>query len=205
MLLAWTIPPRLMLGLTACMVLALMSYCAALGWCAVCSCALPRSCACCSHGAPGWRAAQAAGCPGTRAGCRPIEQPFPRWRRRIVELSRCSCKRCAVRRARMCLRFGIARCCARRHCAGFVLLMLGYRVTVRGWQHVAPARSAGAVTAQPHMCWLHACRMQLRPTRQPGGLAWGQPSAGSPARQTRLTRRPRRWGCSTTSPGWTRS
>ena len=26
-----------------------------------------------------------------------------------------------------------------------MLLMLGYQVTVRGWQHVAPARRAGAV------------------------------------------------------------
>ena len=32
-----------------------------------------------------------------------------------------------------------------RHCAGFVLLMMGFSVRVTGWQHVAAARRAGAV------------------------------------------------------------
>ena len=34
LLLAWTIPPRLVLGIAACMLLAAMSFCAAYGWCA---------------------------------------------------------------------------------------------------------------------------------------------------------------------------
>lgn len=50
---------------------------------------------------------------------RPLEDPMPPWRRKIVTAS--------------------------ANCAGFVLLMLGFRIRVKGWQNVANAKQLGAV------------------------------------------------------------
>lgn len=50
---------------------------------------------------------------------RPLDQPFPPWRRQLVVLG--------------------------SKCAGAVLLAIGCRVRVTGWDNVAKGRAAGAV------------------------------------------------------------
>ena len=43
------------------------------------------------------------------------------------------------------------------NCAGFVLLMLGFRVRVRGWENFRKAKELGAVSSQcPQQCSSHA-------------------------------------------------
>ena len=54
---------------------------------------------------------------------------------------------------------------ASANCAGFVLLMLGYRVRVKGWENVAKAKQLGAVcSATPALCTLYKliCHAALR-------------------------------------------
>ena len=51
--------------------------------------------------------------------CRPLDQPFPPWRRRLVVLG--------------------------SKCAGAVLLAIGCRVRVKGWDNIEKGRAVGAV------------------------------------------------------------
>ena len=53
--------------------------------------------------------------------CRPLEEPMPAWRRRIVTVS--------------------------ANCAGFVMLMLGFRMRVRGLENHKKAKELGAVSS----------------------------------------------------------
>ena len=58
---------------------------------------------------------------GPFLNCRPLEEPMPAWRRRIVTVS--------------------------ANCAGFVMLMLGFRVRVRGLENHKKAKELGAVSS----------------------------------------------------------
>ncbi|KAK9835897.1 hypothetical protein WJX74_010493 [Apatococcus lobatus] len=63
----------------------------------------------------------------------PIEKPMPTWRRKIVWHS--------------------------RHCAGFILLMLGYRIKVTGWENLAEGRKVRALGLFNHCSWVDALVM----------------------------------------------
>ncbi|KAK9866278.1 hypothetical protein WJX84_006341 [Apatococcus fuscideae] len=63
----------------------------------------------------------------------PIEKPMPPWRRNMVKAS--------------------------RHCAGFILLMLGFHIKVTGWKNVAEARRVRALGLFNHSSWVDAIAM----------------------------------------------
>ncbi|CAL8471402.1 g10944 [Coccomyxa elongata] len=60
----------------------------------------------------------------------PLEEPMPPWRRKVVTAS--------------------------ANCAGFVLLMLGFRIRVKGWENVAKAKQLGAIGLFNHSSWVDA-------------------------------------------------
>ena len=53
---------------------------------------------------------------------------------------------------------------ASANCAGFVMLMLGFRVRVRGWENFAKAKELGAVSGYQHS---FLATILLRPESSP--------------------------------------
>ncbi len=98
-------------------------------------CSLPQCSACQARDvqSESKAASTQSGCPGTR----PLDIPFPPWRRRLVVLG--------------------------SKCTGAVLLAIGCRVRVTGWENVEKGRAVGAVR--------FAARTQLQSMDMLGGAA----------------------------------
>lgn len=65
------------------------------------------------------------------AGRRPLEEPMPAWRRKVVTTS--------------------------ANCAGFLMLMLGFRMRVRGYENFIEAKKIGAVRIQRSVMLTSIC------------------------------------------------